>query len=69
MILQYAHLLRDHFSEKGFISPKVYVDSYVALNGRLGKPLIDPQIDLAAESESFSPKPWILTFNDEIKGF
>ena len=29
-------------SKEGFQSPEVYVDSYVALNGRLGKPLIDP---------------------------
>jgi hypothetical protein len=68
MILQYAHLLRDHYATKGFDSPRVYVDSYVALNGRLGKPLIDPQTDLAKEEESLTHKSWILMFNDEIKG-
>jgi hypothetical protein len=44
------------------------VDSYVGLNGRLGKPMIDPHTDLSKQTESFSHKPWILTFNDEIKG-
>jgi hypothetical protein len=68
MILQYAHLLRDHYATRGFDSPGVFVDSYVALNGRLGKPLIDPQTDLAQEAESFNHKSWILTFSDEIKG-
>jgi hypothetical protein len=68
MILQYAHLLRDHYKMQGFDSPSVYVDSYVALNGRLGKPLIDRQTDLAKEEESLDHKSWILTFNDEIKG-
>jgi hypothetical protein len=68
MILQYAHILRDYYSTHGFESPKVYVDSYVALNGRLGKPLIDPLTDLASEEESFSPKLWILPFDNEIKG-
>jgi hypothetical protein len=68
MILQYAHILRDHFAAKGFVSPKVYVYSYVALNGRLGKPLIDPKTDLAAQHDSFDHKKWILSFSDDIKG-
>jgi hypothetical protein len=69
MILQYAHILRDFYSKKGYESPQVFVDSYVALNGRLGKPLIDPKTDLAKEHESFLPKSWIIPLNDEIKGF
>lgn len=68
MILQYAHLLRDHYARQGFRSPEVYVDSYVAVNGRLGKPLINPLTDLSKEKESFHPKPWILPFGNEIKG-
>lgn len=68
MILQYAHILKDHYKQSGFQSPEVYVDSYVALNGRIGKPLIDPNTDLAKQEESFYHKPWVLTFSDEIKG-
>jgi hypothetical protein len=69
MILQYAHILREHFKKEGFQSPEVYVDSYVALNGRLGKPLIDPLTDLTKQKDSFGHKPWVMTFNDEITGF
>lgn len=69
MILQYAHILRDYYAKKGFKSPQVYVDSYVALNGRGGKVFINPHVDLAKESDSFSTKMWILPMNDEIKGF
>jgi len=68
MILQYAHMLRDYYASRGFASPQVYVDSYVALNGRMGKPLITPDVDLAQETESFRHKSWITPFNDEIKG-
>lgn len=64
MILQYAHILRDYYSRNGFKNPQVYVDSYVALNGRLGKPLIDPETNLAMEKDSFGHKPWILLYND-----
>lgn len=69
MLLQYAHLLRDHYRRQGFINPQVYVDSYVALNGRLGKPLVDPATNLANEQDSFRHKSWITPFNDTIYGF
>ncbi|GAB4038595.1 HTTM domain-containing protein [Spirosoma gilvum] len=69
MLLQYAHLLRDYYAQRGFEKPHVYVDSYVALNGRLGKPLISPLTDLASETDSFAPKSWITSFDDKIYGF
>lgn len=64
MILQYAHLLEKYYSDKGFDSPEVYVDAYVALNGRISSPLIDPNVDLTKEKDSFHPKSWILPINE-----
>ncbi|GAB3564255.1 HTTM domain-containing protein [Spirosoma luteolum] len=69
MLLQYAHHLRDTYAQRGFRQPQVYVDSYVALNGRLGQPLVDPTVDLARQKESLAPKTWITPFSDEIRGF
>ncbi|MCY7359305.1 MAG: HTTM domain-containing protein [Rudanella sp.] len=69
MMLQYAHHLRDQFAQRGFRQPGVYVDSYVALNGRMGKPLVDPTTDLAKVRDSLAPKTWITPFDDEIHGF
>lgn len=69
MILEFAQILRNHFEKKGMENPQVFVDSYVSLNGRIGKALIDPKVDLSKEKESFAPKNWILKFDDEIKGF
>jgi hypothetical protein len=69
MILQYAHILEKYYSKNGFNKPQVYVDSYVSLNGRLGKPLVSPTIDLAKQNESFFHKNWITPFYDNIKGF
>ena len=69
MILQYAHILRDYYSERQFEEPEVYVDSYVTLNGRLGKPLVLPETNLSVQKESFKHKNWITPFHDEIKGF
>ena len=68
-ILEYAHFLHQYYERMGWNDPEVYAESYVALNGRLSQPYIDPKINLAKENESFQQKTWILPFNDEIKGF
>ena len=39
---------------------EVRADVQVSLNGRPLRPLIDPRVNLAAESEGLRPKPWIL---------
>ncbi|WP_339700076.1 HTTM domain-containing protein [uncultured Marixanthomonas sp.] len=67
-ILEYAHFLGNHFASQGHKNLEVYVESYVALNGRLSQPFIDPTVDLLQQKESFKHKPWILEFNDDIKG-
>lgn len=67
-ILEYAHYLADHFESQGHGKVEVYVESYVALNGRKSRPYIDPTINLAAISPSWEHKFWILPFDDEIKG-
>lgn len=67
-ILEYAHYLAHTFQQSGWHDPQVYVESYVALNGRLSQRYIDPKINLAQQRESFAHKTWILPFNDEIHG-
>ena len=67
-ILEYAHYLEKHFKDQGHQNIAIYVDSFVALNGRLSRPYIDPEVDLTQEIESFQHKDWILPFEDEIKG-
>ncbi len=68
-ILQYAHFLGEHFEAQGHKNLAVYVESYVALNGRLSQPYVNPNVDLMKQRESFQKKDWILPFNDTIKGF
>lgn len=64
MILQFAHILANYYKTHGFENPSVYVDAYVALNSRLGKSMIDTQVDLAQEKESLCHKSWIITYNE-----
>ncbi|WP_179346374.1 HTTM domain-containing protein [Winogradskyella ursingii] len=67
-ILQYANYLEQHFESQGHQNIEIYVDSFVALNGRRSQRYIDPKVDLTKEKETFKPKNWILPFKDEIKG-
>ncbi|MCV6630394.1 MAG: HTTM domain-containing protein [Flavobacteriaceae bacterium] len=67
-ILQYAHFLEKHYRESGIKNPQIYVESYVALNGRRSRPYINPKVDLTKIKESFKHKNWILPFNDTIYG-
>jgi hypothetical protein len=66
-ILEYAHFLASKYKSVNQ-GVEVYVESYVALNGRRSKPFINPKVNLAAEKESIKKKQWILPFEDEIKG-
>ncbi|WP_109438038.1 HTTM domain-containing protein [Aquimarina sp. AU119] len=67
-ILEYAHYLKGHFEDQGHQNVQVFVESYVALNGRLSTQYIDPEVDLGKQKESFKHKKWIIPFEDEIKG-
>ncbi|WP_342670962.1 HTTM domain-containing protein [Lewinella cohaerens] len=67
-ILEYAHYLAETYRERGLKSAQVYVESYVALNGRGSQPFVDPTVDLAQVEISLKHKNWLLPFRDEIKG-
>ncbi len=66
-ILEYAHFLGDFYTKEGHKNIEVYVDSFVALNGRLSTRFIEPNVDLYKEQEGFNHKHWIIPFSDDIK--
>lgn len=68
-IIQYAHFLGEHFTNQGHENVGVFVESYVALNGRLSQPYIDPTVNLMEVEDTFAHKDCLLPFNDAIKGF
>ncbi|MFO7846078.1 MAG: HTTM domain-containing protein [Balneolaceae bacterium] len=67
-ILEYAHFLERHYRQQGIADPEIYVESYVALNGRPSRPYVNPDQDLTNIELSFKPRTWILPFDDDIKG-
>ncbi|MEX1011896.1 MAG: HTTM domain-containing protein [Balneolaceae bacterium] len=67
-ILEYAHYLEEHYKQQGIREPEIYVESYVAVNGRGSQSYVDPTVDLTTIKPSLKHRNWLLTFNDEIKG-
>jgi hypothetical protein len=68
MILQFAHHLEDVMKERGYADVAVFADTYVAYNGKPGRTLIDPTVDLTEQHDGFAPKNWILP-SDEAPRF
>ncbi|MDX2127541.1 MAG: HTTM domain-containing protein [Chloroherpetonaceae bacterium] len=62
MILEFAHFLHNHYSQKGMKNPEVRAEVYVTLNGRPSQLFIDSTRNLALETENFFEKKWVLPY-------
>jgi hypothetical protein len=58
MILELAHMIADDHRKDGPV--QVFADAQVSFNGRMRGKMIDPNVDLAAETDTLEPKRWIL---------
>ena len=67
-ILEYAHYLSRMHQQEGRPLPAVYVESYVALNGRGSRPYVDPAINLNTITFATPRTEWLLPFEDDIHG-
>lgn len=66
LIIEYAHLLGTYYKNLGLNDIEIYADSYVALNGRISKRFIDPEIDLLKQKRGFKNKDWIIPLDEKI---
>ncbi len=64
LILQFAHYLKDYYTQQGMEDPKVRAEVWVTLNARPAQLLIDPEVDLTEKNDDWAPKDWILPFKE-----
>lgn len=64
MILQFAHFLEEQYVGQGLADVEVRAESYVTLNGRRSRLMIDPDIDLTQVSRIPGHRYWVLPFDD-----
>ncbi|OSZ78226.1 HTTM domain-containing protein [Chitinophagaceae bacterium IBVUCB1] len=67
-ILQYAQILKAHYTKQGMRNPEVYATIYVGLNGRQSRLYADTSVNLANEKDGLKQKTWLMPFNDTIYG-
>jgi hypothetical protein len=60
MILQYTHFLAQEMAKQGYAGLAIHVDAVMSLNGRSPQPLIDPTVNLVAQTSSLQPADWII---------
>lgn len=59
MILQFAHILHQHYIDSGIGETEIRAVCYASVNGHQSNLLIDPHVDLVKEEDTFKPKKWI----------
>ncbi|MDG2343141.1 MAG: HTTM domain-containing protein [Flavobacteriales bacterium] len=74
MILQYAHFLRDEFTDSLIVEsngekiqldrPKITADVKVSLFNKGSKVFVDPNVNLSKIDRGFKHKDWILNYED-----
>lgn len=57
---QFAHFVADGLRRTGYGDIEVRAITSISLNGRRRQPLIDPEVDLAAQPRRWGAAPWIV---------
>lgn len=60
LIRQFAHFVADGLRAKGYQNFEIRAITRFSLNERPAQALVDPEVDLTAQSESVWPKRWIV---------
>lgn len=63
MMINYAHFLKQEFKNKGINEPEIVAESYVTLNGKASRLIVDKTTDLSLEENNLKPKKWIIPNN------
>ena len=68
-ILEFAHFLAEEFRRGDGARPRIFADSYVALNGRGSQVYVRPDVDLTTITPDTPRTDWLSPFTDDIYGF
>jgi hypothetical protein len=69
MILQFAHYLENQYREQGIEEVEIRAKSYVTLNGRRSRLMVNPDTDLTEIKRGLAHKDWILPYNRKEKSW
>lgn len=59
LVWQYARHVAARFRDTGIPDVEVRAEMYVSVNGHAGRPLVDPDVNLARAPRGIGPAPWV----------
>ncbi len=66
MILTFSHFLANELRKQGYEKIEIRAEVWTSLNGRKLQLLVDPSVNLAAQSRSLLPAKWILPLTEPL---
>ena len=66
MVLQLSHYVANELRKQGYTQVEVRARVLASLNGRKPQLLIDPTVDLAGQSRTLKPTPWIMPLQEPL---
>lgn len=66
LLVQFSQFLAAEFRQKQGRGVEIHAQVLCSLNGRQPQLLVDPQIDLASQTRSLAPQPWIIPLKEPL---
>ena len=66
LLVATARLIADHYRAEGRGDVEVRADAFVSFNGRPRQRLVDPTVDLAAQSRNLAPTPYLIPLDPPV---
>ncbi len=64
LLVQFSHYLADELRRTKALDVEIHAQVFCSLNGRRPQLLVDPDIDLASQTRSLTPQPWIVPLTE-----
>ncbi|RLT12257.1 MAG: hypothetical protein DWI21_01160 [Planctomycetota bacterium] len=66
LLVQFSQHLATELRQTKNLDVEIRAQVFCSLNGRRPQLLVDPQIDLASQTRSLSPQPWIVPLKEPL---
>lgn len=66
LLVQFSQYLATELRQTKNLDVEIRAQVFCSLNGRRPQLLVDPQIDLASQTRSLAPQPWIIPLKEPL---
>ena len=66
LLVQFSQYLAEEFRRTQSLDVEIHAQLFCSLNGRRPQRLVDPHVDLAGQTRSLAPQPWIVPLIESL---